>query len=447
MDKKKDTKSPRLGEIKKFLTQNIKKLSIPFLKTPLKAVDTAVNAISPLPKTEKPRQRVEEQTKPIKTEEKTTVNPLQFTPTTTKLNIVPLSIMSKLGKTNETPMLKLAKPEIKNVLTPILAKLEPKATKAGGSDGAKITLLGGKNPTAPKEAALVGEDGPEKIVHATGTVIPFSKMEKIAENKQPQKTKPVEQQKTVQSKPVVSALEKPKQNIPAVFSQFNKIVSGVGVTALPKIAPKIQKMISSAFPMSTILSKTEIKAKEPATVKPKATESLVNLSPQDKRQLLVMAQTNQITNKIVKDKDGKPVLNLPAYAQGRNMENVEPQAIKQNQITPQDNIKPVETKLEQTSPVEAQKTNPLPSVEPVKNQNLAKQLESPKPPTPAGNEPPQQSNDQPMQDGGQPAMINMNMNGRSASPTTINTITYEYDIFRKTSDYVSMLPEWRIRLG
>jgi hypothetical protein len=129
------------------------------------------------------------------------------------------------------------------------------------------------------------------------------------------------------------------------------------------------------------------------------------------------------------------------------MENVEPQAIKQNQITPQDNIKPVETKLEQTSPVEAQKTNPLPSVEPVKNQNLAKQLESPKPPTPAGNEPPQQSNDQPMQDGGQPAMINMNMNGRSASPTTINTITYEYDIFRKTSDYVSMLPEWRIRLG
>lgn len=445
MDKKNTTKSARLTEIKKFLTKNLQTLSIPFLKTPPKVVETKSDAISPLPKTEKPKKKVEEQLLSASTTAKPVVKPLDVKSITTTLSLQPMSIMTKLGKIGATPMMSLVKPRLNAVVAPITAKLEPKATKAGGSEGAKITLLSAKNPTAPKEAALVGEDGPEKIVHSTGSVIPLSKMDKITENKP---ATSVKQTKITENKPAITLPQPQKLTLPTVFSSFAKITGGMVPTVLPKVAPRIKEMLSSAFPMLKMAPTTEIRAKQPSVVKTKAAETLINLTPKDKKQLLVMAQTNQISNKVEKDRDGKPVLTLPAYAEGRNMEKVEPQSIKQDKIQSAQNVNPVSSKMKQPSAVEPQKTNPLPPVEPAKNQTLSKELESPKKATESGNQSAQPA-EQMNQQGDQqtPPVVSINTNGRSSSPTTINTITFEYDTFRKTSDYMSMLPEWRIRVG
>lgn len=221
-------KKAQKTQIKKFLTQELKKKVLPFLK--LDKVSPTVEkiyqkTIEILPKLLKPEEKPEEnlETKKISvksTEQGDKIKPnlvaieSNYSVLTPKLVDDPkkqdkkssvLSIPAyKIGKftipTNainqtenkfkvKTDFAKFLTPEVKKTKTTldsqtlkpaqeIKAKFEPNAQSAGGSEPPKIVTLKTDKP-GKKEIALVGEAGKEIIDQDTGSVIPIEMMKRI----------------------------------------------------------------------------------------------------------------------------------------------------------------------------------------------------------------------------------------------------------------------------
>lgn len=221
-------KKAQKTQIKKFLTQELKKKVLPFLK--LDKVSPAVEriyqkTIEILPKLLKPEEKAEESLGTNKISNKITEpdakikprlvtvesnysifvpNPINNTKKQDKKETV-LSIPAyKTGKFNtptnavkqnenkfeiKTNFAKFLSPDVKTKKTTlasetlkptqqIKAKFEPNAQTAGGSEPPKIVMLRTDKP-GKKEVALVGEAGKEIIDQDTGSVIPIEMLKRV----------------------------------------------------------------------------------------------------------------------------------------------------------------------------------------------------------------------------------------------------------------------------
>jgi|694.fasta_scaffold16364_7 hypothetical protein len=217
-------KKAQKTQIKKFLTQELKKKVLPFLK--LNKVSPIVEkiyqkTIEVLPKLIKPEESMEDspELKQVLVETNTNTSPKKpnFAKIETNYSVLlpkneekQLLSVFKIGtltnkiKTDKfnnnllsIPAYKSGKIGVKsdfsNSLVPtrknieqIKAKLEPNATTAGGNEPPKIVFLNTDKP-GKKEAALVGEAGKEIIDQDTGSVIPVEMMQRLKQQEPKQK--------------------------------------------------------------------------------------------------------------------------------------------------------------------------------------------------------------------------------------------------------------------
>jgi hypothetical protein len=196
-------KKAQKTQIKKFLTQELKKKVLPFLK--LDKVSPIVEkiyqkTIEVLPKLIKPEESMEDspELKQVLVETNTNTSPKKpnFAKIETNYSVLlpkneekQLLSVFKIGaltnklKTDKFNNNLLSIPAYKSGkfnknIQQIKAKLEPNATSAGGNESPKIVFLNTDKP-GKKEAALVGEAGKEIIDQDSGSVVPIEMMKRL----------------------------------------------------------------------------------------------------------------------------------------------------------------------------------------------------------------------------------------------------------------------------
>ena len=204
-------KKAQKTQIKKFLTQELKKKVLPFLK--LDKVSPIVEriyqkTIEVLPKLIKPEESIEDSPELKQVLVETNTNTPSKKPNFTKietnysvllpkneekqlLSIFKIGTLTNNIKTDKFNNNLLSIPAYKSGkfnknIQQIKAKLEPNATTAGGNEPPKIVFLNTDKP-GKKEAALVGEAGKEIIDQDTGSVIPVEMMQRLKQQEPNQK--------------------------------------------------------------------------------------------------------------------------------------------------------------------------------------------------------------------------------------------------------------------
>lgn len=442
--KHKNIKTDHLSTIKKFLQKNLSKISLPFLNKNKNIIKDGKTTVELLPKLIKKDKKQENYTK--KPEQKTQNTNTIFFPKTNKLKyeIQPMLLVSKIAniqnkKENNQPIKQiLSKTEQSNE---IFAKFEPNAVKAGGKDGPKLTILHDKDKVKQKELALVGENEPEKIIKSSNIVVPLTKLSKKEQD-------------------IKTTKENVLKSIKTTPSSINRVLQPLNANNNFFVNSNLAKTVVNSLQKLNVLPiKNKKIEKKPLKIKTTNGKFSVNVSQQDKKEILPLLLNNQISNKLSNEQKTENIISVVGYAEGKNLNKLNIEQPKQNQnnlniIKPQNNMSELpQTKIPQPNTyLNEQFLSKSTQIKPIESENLSNKIDSPK-------QEKQQSQSQSSNVNSNNSTTDKNeSSSTSTEPMTINNSptnipvsvvnnNFEYDIFRMTSDYAQMLPEWRLRVG